>query len=109
MVCMLQFPGGHSTQICKFTLPTVSGDCKTQESQDDMSECSARDWEDYNYALPAGSAGGRQGAGRRDPLANLCDCLPGLEAAGIAALLHDLLIPTRGDVPGMTVEEAIEV
>ena len=90
-------------------LPTVSEDGETQESQDDMQECSARDWEDYNYAPLAGGAGGRQGAGRRDPLANLCNCLPGLEAADIAALLRDLRIPTQSDVPGMTVEEAIEV
>ena len=112
IVCLLPFPGGHRTQPRKFTLPTVSEDGETQESQasrDDMSECSARDWEDYNYAQPAGGAGGRQGAGRSDPLANLCDGLPGLEAADIAALLRDLPIPTAGDVPGMTVEEAIEV
>ena len=74
-----------------------------------MSDWSARDWEDYNYALLAGSAGGGEGAGRRDPLAELCECLSGLEAADIAALLRDLPIPTPGDVPGMTVEEAVEV
>jgi len=74
-----------------------------------MSECSALDWEDYNYAPPAGGAGGRKGAGRSDPLASICDGLPGLEAADIAALLRDLPIPTPGVVPGMTVEEAIEV
>jgi hypothetical protein len=43
----------------------------------------------------------------RDPLAELCDDLPGFEAEDITALLHDLLIP--GDVPGMTVEKAIKV
>jgi hypothetical protein len=45
----------------------------------------------------------------RDPLAELCDYLPGLEAGDITALLCDLPIPILGDVPGMTVEEAIEV
>ena len=39
----------------------------------------------------------------------ICDGLPGLEAADIAALLRDLPIPTPGDVPGMTVEEAVKV
>jgi hypothetical protein len=106
---MLPFPGGHRTQPRKFTLPTVSEDGETQKSHDDMSECSARDWEDYNYVPPAGGAGGTKGAGRSDPLANICDGLPGLEAADIAALLRDLPIPTPGDVPGMTVEQAIEV
>ena len=112
MVCLLPFPGGHPTQTRKFVFPTVSEDGETQESQasrDDMSDWSARDWEDYNYAPPAGGAGGGEGAGRRDPLAELCDGLPGLEAADIAALLRDLPIPTPGDVPGMTVEEAVKV
>jgi hypothetical protein len=47
----------------------------------------------------------------RDPLAELCDDsdLPGFEAGDITALLCDLPIPILGDVPGMTVEEAIEV
>jgi hypothetical protein len=47
----------------------------------------------------------------RDPLAasELCDYLPGFEAGDITALLCDLPIPIQGDVPGMTVEEAIEV
>jgi hypothetical protein len=45
----------------------------------------------------------------RDPLAELCDYLPGFEAEDITALLCDLPIPTPGDVPGMTIEEAIKV
>ncbi len=45
----------------------------------------------------------------RDPLAELCDNLPGFEAGHITALLCDLPIPIPGDVPGMTVEEAIKV
>ena len=45
----------------------------------------------------------------RDPLAELCDDLPGFEAGDITALLCDLRIPIPGDVPGMTVEEAIKV
>ena len=114
MVCLLPFPGGHPTQTRKFVFPTVSEGGETQESQasrDDMSGWSARDWEDYrdNYAPPAGGAGGGEGAGRRDPLAELCDGLPGLEDADIAALLRDLPIPTPCDVPGMTVEEAVRV
>jgi hypothetical protein len=60
-----------------------------------------------NYAQQAGCAGCRQGM--RDPLSELCDKLPGLEAGDITALLRDLPIPIPGDVPGMKVEEAIEV
>ena len=95
MVCLLPFqvPGGHPTQTRKFVFPTVSEDGETQESQasrDNMSDWSARDGEDYNYAPQAGSAGSGEGAGRRDPLAELCDSLPGLEAADIAASLRDL-------------------
>ena len=70
---------------------------------------SDRDWDDYNHALPAGCAGCRQGAVMRDPLAELCDDLAGGEAEDITALLCDLPIPRPGDVPGMTVEEAIKV
>ncbi len=61
------------------------------------------DWDDYNYAQQAGCSGGRQGAGMRDPLSELCDNLPGLEAGDITTLLSDLPIPIPGDVPGMTV------
>ena len=42
--------------------PTVPEDGKTHESQDDMSDWSARDWEDYNYVPPTGGAGGGEGA-----------------------------------------------
>ena len=72
MVCLLPFPGGHPTQTRKFVFPTVSEDGETQETQasrDYMSDWSALDWEqweDYNYAPPAGGAGGGEGAGRRD-------------------------------------------
>jgi hypothetical protein len=45
----------------------------------------------------------------KDSLAELCDYLPGFEAGDITALLCDLPIPIQDDVPGMTVEEAIEV
>ena len=68
-----------------------------------------RDWDDYNYAPPGGGAGCRQGAVMRDPLTELCDDLSGFEAEDITALLCDLPIPRPGDVPGMTVEEAIKV
>jgi hypothetical protein len=39
----------------------------------------------------------------------MTDNLPGFEAGDITALLCDLQIPIPGDVPGMTVEEAIKV
>jgi hypothetical protein len=58
IVCLLTFSGGHRTQTGKFSIPTVSEDGETQESQDDMLECSARDWEDYNYAPLARVLGG---------------------------------------------------
>jgi hypothetical protein len=82
------------------------GECDTQQERVNWSD---RDWDDYNYVPPAGGACGGQGAGMRDPLAELCDDLPGLIAGDITASLRDLPIPTQGDVPGMTVEEAIEV
>jgi hypothetical protein len=67
----------------------------------------SRDWEDYDYVLLGCCAGGGQGAGLRDPLAYLYDVLPGLRTGDINALLQDLRIPIAGNVPGMTVEEAI--
>jgi hypothetical protein len=53
--------------------------------------------------------GCRQGAVMRDPLAELCDNLPGFEAGDITELLCDLPIPILGDAPGMNFEEAIKV
>jgi hypothetical protein len=106
---LLPFPGGHATQAHKFVfsaIPEDSGDCDTQQ---DRAYWSHRDWDDYNYALQEGGAGCRQGAVMRDPLAELCDYLPGFEAGNITALLCDLPIIIPGDVPGMTVEEAIKV
>ena len=66
-----------------------------------------RDWEDYNYD-PRAAAGGAGGV-RRDPLANLLDGLPGLDADEISAMIRDLPMPNTVEVPGLTVEEAIEV
>ena len=87
-------------------IPEDSGDGDTQQDRADWSN---RDWDDYNYAPGGGCAGCRQGAVMRDPLAELCDDLAGGEAEDITALLCDLPIPRPGDVPGMTVEEAIKV
>jgi hypothetical protein len=87
-------------------IPEDSGDGDTQQDRADLSY---RDWDDYSYVQPAGCAGCRQGAVMRDSLADLCDYLPGFEAGDITALLCDFPIPIQGDVPGMTVEEAIEV
>lgn len=67
-----------------------------------------RDWEDYNY-LPPGGGAGSSGRGLGDMLADLLDGLPGVDADEIDALLRNLPMPDVGDVPGMTVEEAIEV
>jgi hypothetical protein len=35
--------------------------------------------------------------------------LPGFIAEDIAALLSDLPLPAAGDIPGMTVDEAVQV
>ena len=69
-----------------------------------------RDWEDYNYYQRA--AGCANGLGRDSlaaSLANLLDGLPGLDADAIAAMIRDLPMPNDVEVPGLTVEEAIEV
>jgi hypothetical protein len=72
---LLPFPGGLATQITKFELsaiPEDSGDC---DAQADKTGWSYWDIDDYNYALQARGAGGRQGAGIKDPLSELCDNL----------------------------------
>ena len=106
---LLPFPGGHATQARKFVFSTIPEDSGDGDTQQDRADWSDRDWDDYNYAPPGGGAGCRQGAVMRDPLTELCDDLFGFEAEDITALLCDLPIPRPGDVPGMTVEEAIKV
>jgi hypothetical protein len=56
----------------------------------------------------AGGAG-RGGGSGADPFPTMLDGLPGFIAEDIAALLHDLPLPAVGDIPGMTVDEAIQV
>jgi hypothetical protein len=106
---LLPFPSGHATKASKFVLSAIPEDSGDGDTQQDRADWSNRDWDDYNYAPPAGGAGCGQGAVMRDPLAELCDNLPGFEAGDITALLCDLPIPIPGDVPRMTVEEAIKV
>ena len=88
-----------------------------QPSQDDTSpeesihggssipDWQARDWEDEEYTPPDRDCG----AGSSDPMAALLDGLPGFITEDIDAVLRDLPLPDAGDVPGMTVEEAIQV
>jgi hypothetical protein len=109
---LLPFPGGHATQASKFVFSAIPEDSGDGDTQQDRADWSYRDWDDYNYAQPVGCAGCRhcrQGAVMRDPLAELCDNLPGFEAGDITALLCAIPIPIPGDVPGMTVDEAIKV
>jgi hypothetical protein len=56
----------------------------------------------------AGGAGGGGGSGA-GPLSTLLDGLPGFVAGDIASLLRYLPLPADGDVPGMTVDKAIQV
>jgi hypothetical protein len=69
------------------------------------------DWDDYNFPGVAIGAGGGGSSGA-DPLATMLDGLPGFIAED-ATLLRDLplpgLVPAAGDIPGMTVDEAIQV
>lgn len=106
---LLPFSGVDASRARKFVFCTDSEDSGDGARPDDTADWSERDWEDYNYVPQAGGAGGGHSAGMRDPLAKLCDTIPGLEAGDITALLRDLPIPKSGNVPGMTVEEAIEV
>ncbi len=59
---------------------------------------------DYDFPEDAGGAGG--GA---DPFATMLKGLPGFIAENIAALLREIPLPAAGDIPGMTVDEAIQV
>ena len=65
------------------------------------------DWDDYDFPEDAGGAGG--GGSAADPFATMLEGLPGFIAEDIAALLRDLPLPAAGDIPGMTVDEAIQV
>jgi hypothetical protein len=79
---LLPFPGGHAIQASKFMFSTVPDG---GGAQDNMSDWSTWDWEDYDYVKPGGGAGEGQGAGLRDPLVYLCDNLPGPRTACIFA------------------------
>jgi len=74
--------------------PSVPSPSRTEWNSDDE-----RDWDDYNYVPPAHS----------EPLAGLLDVLPGLDADAIAAMICDLPMLNAVEVPGLRVDEAIEV
>ena len=63
--------------------PSVPSPSRTEWNSDDE-----RDWDDYNYVLPAHSA----------PFAALLDGLPGLDADEIAAMIRDLPVPNAVEV-----------
>jgi hypothetical protein len=65
------------------------------------------DWDDYYFPEDAGGAGG--GGSAADPFATMLEGLPGFITEDIVALLCDLPLPAAGDIPGMTVDEAIQV
>jgi hypothetical protein len=71
-------------------------------------EWQLRDWDDYDFPEDAGRAGGGGGSGA-DPFATMLEGLPGFIAEDIATLLRDLPLPAAGDIPGMTMDEAIQV
>ena len=84
------------------TLPSPSQSSKLSLPSPSLAEWNwedEHDWVDYNYVLPAHS----------DPLAGLLDVLPGLDADAIAAMIRDLPMPDAVEVPGLRVDEAIEV
>jgi hypothetical protein len=68
---LLLFPGSHATQACKFVFSAIPEDSGDGDTHQDRADWSDRDWDDYNYAPPAGGAGCGQGAVMRDPLAEL--------------------------------------
>jgi hypothetical protein len=67
------------------------------------------DWDDYDFPEDAGGAGGGGSLSAADPFATMLEGLPGFIPEDIVALLHDLPLPAAGDIPGMTVDEAIQV
>jgi hypothetical protein len=77
-----------------FQISAVLSPSRTEWNSDN--ECY---WDDYNYILHEYS----------DPLAGLLDVLPGLDADAIAAMIRDLPMPDAVEVPGLRVDEAIEV
>ena len=84
------------------TLPSPTQSSETSAPSLSRAEWNSeheRDWDDYNYVPPAHS----------DPLAGLLDALPGLYADAIAAMIRDLPMPNAVEVPGLRVDEAIEV
>ena len=91
-------------------VPSSVDPSEQNEPSGSSPSCPDCDWEDYNYDPRA--AGGANGL-RRDSLAaslaNLLDGLPGLDADAIAAMIRNLPMPNDVEVPGLTVEEAIEV
>ena len=54
---LLPFPGGHVTQASKFVFSAIPEDSGDGDTQQDRADWSDRDWDDYNYAPPAGGAG----------------------------------------------------
>ena len=66
-----------------------------------------QDWDDYYFPEDAGGVGG--GGSGADPFATILEGLPGFIPEDTAPLLRDLPLPAAGDIPGMTVDEAIQV
>ena len=66
------------------------------------------EWDDYYFPEDADGVGGGCSSGA-DPFATMLESLPGFIAENIAFLLLDLPLPVAGDIPGMTVDEAIQV
>jgi hypothetical protein len=87
------------------TLPSPSQSSDPSAPSPSSAEWNSDDehgWDDYNYVPPAHS----------DPLAGLLDALPGLyrlDTDAIAAMILDLDMPNAVEVPGLRVDEAIEV
>jgi hypothetical protein len=84
------------------TLPSPSQSSEPSPQSPSRAEWNSEDehnWDNYNYVPLEHS----------DPLAGLLDVLPGLNTDAIAAMIHDLPMPNAVEVPGLRVDEAIEV